>query len=94
MCPPWRLAAAYSPSFLTALVERTAGYPQALDVLLSAPAEDGPPELAFSPTHDLDMHPRVARSYRMRRDVSVYQTEDGAGLLTLGRGLAGLGGGI
>jgi hypothetical protein len=89
MCPPWRLSAAYEPEFLTALGKRTSGRPQALDVLLGAPAEDGPPELALSPTHDLDTHPRVARSYRMRRDVSIYQTEDGAGLLTLGRGLAG-----
>ena len=89
MCPPWRLSAAYAPEFLTALAKRTSGRPQALDVLLGAPAEDGPPELALSSTHDLDTHPRVARSYRMRTDVSVYQTEDGAGLLTLGRGLAG-----
>jgi hypothetical protein len=89
MCPPWRLSAAYAPAFLTALAKRTGGRPQALDVLLGAPAEDGPPELALSPTHDLDTHPRVARSLRMRRDVSVYQTEDDAGLLTLGRGLAG-----
>jgi hypothetical protein len=89
MCPPWRLSAAYAPEFLTALGKRMSGHPQALDVLLGAPAEDGPPKLALSPTHDLDAHPRVARSYRMRSDVSVYQTEDGAGLLTLGRGLAG-----
>jgi hypothetical protein len=89
MCPPWRLSAAYAPTFLTALGKRTGGRPQALDVLLGAPAEDGSPELALSPTHDLDAHPRVARSYRMRTNVSVYQTEDGAGLLTLGRGLAG-----
>jgi hypothetical protein len=89
MCPPWRLSAAYAPAFLTALGKRTSGRPQALDVLLGAPAEDGPPKLALSPIYDLDTHPRVARSYRMRKDVSVYQTEDGAGLLTLGRGLAG-----
>jgi hypothetical protein len=89
MCPLWRLSAAYAPAFLTALGKRTAGRPQALDVLLGAPAEDGPPELALSSTHDLDTHPRVVRSYRMRTNVSVYQTEDGAGLLTLGRGLAG-----
>ena len=89
MCPPWRLSAAYAPEFLTALAKRTGRHPQALDVLLGAPAEDGPPELALSPTHDLEAHPRVARSYRMRTDVSVYQTEDGAGILTLGRGLAG-----
>jgi hypothetical protein len=88
MCPPWRLTATFAPEFLTALAKRTAGHPQALDALLDAPAEDGPLELALSPTHDLDMHPRVARSYRMRTDVSVYQTEDGAGILTLGRGLA------
>ncbi|HEY7021927.1 MAG TPA: hypothetical protein VH349_12485 [Ktedonobacterales bacterium] len=89
MCPPWRLTAAYAPEFLTALGKQTSGRPQALDVLLGAPTEDGPPELALSPIHDLDTHPRVARSYRMRKEVSVYQTEDGAGLLTLGRGLAG-----
>jgi hypothetical protein len=89
MCPPWRLSAAYAPEFLAALAKRTAGRPQALDVLLGAPAQDGPPELALSRTHALDAHPRVARSYRVRTDVSVYQTEDGAGLLSLGRGLAG-----
>ena len=89
VCPPWRLSAAYAPEFLAALAEQTGGRPQALDVLLGAPAEDGPPQLALSPTHDLGTHPRVARSYRMRTDVSVYQTEDSAGLLTLGRGLAG-----
>jgi hypothetical protein len=83
------LTATYSPSFLTALGKRTSGHPQALDVLLGAPAEDGPSELALSPARELDAHPRVARSYRIRTDVSVYQTEDGAGLLTLGRGLAG-----
>jgi hypothetical protein len=88
-CPPGRLTAAYSPAFLAALAERTGGRPQALDALLGAPAEDGQPELALSHTRDLDAHPRVARSYRMRADVSVYQTEDGAGLLTLGRGLSG-----
>lgn len=89
VCPPWRLSAAYAPEFLAALAEQTGGRPQALDVLLGAPAEDGPPELALSRTRDLDTHPRVARSYRMRTDVSIYQTEDSAGLLTLGRGLAG-----
>jgi hypothetical protein len=87
-CPPWNLSAAYSPAFLMALAERTCGHPQALDVLLGAPAEDKPVELALSPTHDLDAHPRAARCYRMRTDVRVYQTEDGSGLLTLGRGLA------
>jgi hypothetical protein len=89
MCPPWQSSAAYAPEFLAALAEQTGGRPQALDVLLGAPAEDSSPELALSPTHDLDTHPRVARSYRMRTDVSVYQTEDSAGILTLGRGLAG-----
>jgi hypothetical protein len=88
-CPPWQLSAAYAPAFLAALAERTGGHPQALDVLLGAPAEAGPPELALLPTRDLDAHPRVARSYRMRTDVSVYQTEDGAGIMALGRGLAG-----
>jgi hypothetical protein len=87
--PPWRLSAAYSPELLTALGERTSGRPQALDVLLGALANDGPPDLALTRTRDLDAHPRIARSYRMRTEVSVYQTEDGAGLLTLGRGLAG-----
>jgi ribosomal protein S18 acetylase RimI-like enzyme len=88
-CPPWRLSAAYSPAFLSTLAKRTGGRPQALDVLLGAPAEDKPPAVALSPTRDLDEHPRVARSYRMRAEVSVYQMEDSAGILTLGRGLAG-----
>jgi hypothetical protein len=88
-CLPWQLSAAYAPAFLAALAERTGARPQALDVLLGAPAVVGPPELALSPTHDLDGHPRVTRSYRMRTDVSVYQTEDGAGVVAVGRGLAG-----
>jgi hypothetical protein len=88
-CPPWRLSAAYAPAFLAALAERTGGHPQALDVLLGALAADGSPELALSRIHDLDTHPRVARSVRLRTGVSAYQTQDGAGLLTVGRGLAG-----
>ncbi len=88
-CPPWQLTAAYSPAFLTALAERVGAQPQALDVLLGAPALDGTPELPLLLTRSLDEHPRVARAYRMRTDVRVYLTGDGAGLLTLGRGVAG-----
>ncbi len=88
-CPPWKLTAAYSPAFLIALAERVGGHPEALDVLLGAPALDGTPELPLLRTRALDEHPRVARAYRMRTDVRVYLTEDGAGLLTLGRGVAG-----
>lgn len=88
-CPPWQLTAAYSPAFLAALGRRVGNEPMALDVLLGAPTLDGPPDLPLTQTHALDPHPRVARAYRMRTDVRVYQTTDGAGLLAVGRGLAG-----
>jgi hypothetical protein len=88
-CPPWKLTAAYSPAFLTALAERVGGELEALDVLLGASALDGTPELPLLLTHALDEHPRVARAYHMRTDVRVYVTENSAGLLTLGRGVAG-----
>lgn len=88
-CPPWQLTAAYSPAFLCALAQRVAARPMALDALLGAPALGGPGELALTQTRELDAHPRVARAYRLRADVRVYRTEDGAGLVAVGRGLAG-----
>src|SRR5260221_1789030 len=87
-CPPLKLTAAYSPAFLTALAERVGRQPGALDVLLGAPAIAWAPELPLRLTRALDEHPRVARAYHMRTDVRVYLTEDGAGLLTLGPGVA------
>ncbi len=88
-CPPWRLTAACSPAFLTALAARVGAQPMALDVVLGAPALEGPSALPLVPTDAFDTHPRVRRARRMRIDVRVYQTPDGAGLLAIGRGLAG-----
>ncbi|HEX6818598.1 MAG TPA: GNAT family N-acetyltransferase [Ktedonobacterales bacterium] len=88
-CPPWQLTAAYSPAFLSALACRVGAQPMALDVLLGAPSQDGESELPLALTDAFDAHPRVRRARRMRTDVRVYQTEDGTGLLAVGRGLAG-----
>lgn len=88
-CRPWQLTAALSPAFLAALAGRVRGQAQALDVLLGAPSRDGPPELPLTLTDTRSGHPRVRRARRMRTDVRVFQTDDGAGLLIVGRGLAG-----
>ena len=47
------------------------------------------PKLDLTPALDLDRHQRVARSLRYRDDLQVWTTKDWAGLLVLGRGLAG-----
>ena len=49
----------------------------------------GEPPLELRAGVDPDRHPRAARALRYRGDLEVWTTADGAGVLVLGRGLAG-----
>jgi GNAT superfamily N-acetyltransferase len=81
--------AATRPAFLSWLageLGRPAGH---IDMLLAAGHLDGPPPLDLEPRDDLAAHPRVARANRYRNDLSVFADRKGAGVVLLGRGLAG-----
>ncbi|MGY1693895.1 GNAT family N-acetyltransferase [Geodermatophilus sp. SYSU D00766] len=80
------IAAPLGARFLAALADRVGAEPGSLDAVLVAPRTARPVELV--PVEDLD-HPRVQRALHHRRDVRVWATPDGAGVLVLGRGVAG-----
>jgi GNAT superfamily N-acetyltransferase len=72
--------------FLTALADRVGAEPGVLDAVLVAPAgRSAGLELVAA---ELD-HPRVRRALVHRTEVRIWATPDGAGLLTVGRGVAG-----
>jgi len=58
-------------------------------VVLAAPGLGGDPPLELWPVEDSARHPRAARAQRYRRDLRVWTDPGGAGVLVLGRGLAG-----
>jgi GNAT superfamily N-acetyltransferase len=87
--PEGDLAAPMSPGFLGWLGERLGSHPGSLDVVLAAPGVGGDPPLALRPVEDPARHPRAARAQRYRRDLRVWTDPGGAGVLVLGRGLAG-----
>jgi GNAT superfamily N-acetyltransferase len=81
------LSAPLGARFLSALADQVGREPGCLDAVLVGPS----PPIAGGPAlrpADVD-HPRVERARRHRTDVRVWTTADGAGLLTLGRGVAG-----
>ena len=80
------VAAPLGARFLAALADRVGAEPGSLDAVLVAPGTGRPLDLV--PVDDLD-HPRARRARRHRRDVRVLTTPDGAGLVTVGRGVAG-----
>lgn len=88
-CPLDDLAAPMSPSFLQALGQKLGAQPGAHDLLLCGLGRAGAPPLELQPVQSALDHPRVRRSLRYRPDTHAYRTGDGAGLLILGRGLAG-----
>jgi GNAT superfamily N-acetyltransferase len=83
------LGAPMSPGFLGWLGERLGSRPGSLDVVLAAPGLGGDPPLDLRPVEDPGRHPRAARARRYRRDLRVLTDAEEAGVLVLGRGLAG-----
>jgi GNAT superfamily N-acetyltransferase len=87
--PDGDLTAPMSPGFLGWLGERLGSHPGSLDVVLAAGGLGGTPPLELRAVLDPERHPRVARALRYRGDLRVWTDPDGAGVLVLGRGLAG-----
>jgi len=87
-CPWGDLVAPLRPSFLSELERRTGGIAGPLDLVLLRRHE---PSLAS----DLRLvpfrsnHPRMSRALRVRTEVGLYQTEDGCGVVAVGRGIGG-----
>jgi len=81
------IAAPLGARFLAALADRVGAEPGVLDAVLVAPPSSGGPGIELRPA-ELD-HPRVRRALLHRTDVRIWATGDGAGLLVLGRGVAG-----
>jgi GNAT superfamily N-acetyltransferase len=79
------IAAPLNARFLSAVADRIGYEPGTLDNVLVAPP--GGSDLGLAPA-ELD-HPRVERALLHRSDVRIWATPDGAGLVTLGRGVAG-----
>jgi GNAT superfamily N-acetyltransferase len=87
--PDGDLGAPMSPGFLDWLGERLASVPGSLDVVLAAEGLGGTPPLELRPVGDPARHPRAARALRYRGDLEVWTDPEEAGVLVLGRGLAG-----
>jgi GNAT superfamily N-acetyltransferase len=81
------IAAPLGARFLAALADRVGVEPGSLDADLVAPPPPAAPGLELVPA-EID-HPRVRRAMLHRAEVRVWATPDGAGLLTVGRGVAG-----
>ena len=87
--PDGDLSAPMGPAFLGWLGGRLGSRPGSLDLVLAAGGLGGSPPLELTPGVDLDRHERVARALRYRSDLQVWTAEGDAGVLVLGRGLAG-----
>jgi GNAT superfamily N-acetyltransferase len=87
--PDGDLSAPMGPAFLGWLGDRLGSRPGSLDVVLAAGGLGGSPPLELTPGVDLDRHEPVVRALRYRSDLQVWTAEGDAGVLVLGRGLAG-----
>jgi GNAT superfamily N-acetyltransferase len=87
--PDGDLGAPMSPGFLGWLGERLGSRPGSLDVVLAAEGLGGAPPLELRAGVDPARHPRVARAVRYRSDLRAWSDPEGAGVVMLGRGLAG-----
>jgi hypothetical protein len=86
--PPGDLGAPLSAGFLTWLAATLGSDAGSLDMFLLAPDSQDDAE-PLERREDLGDHPRVVRSRRYREDLSVYSDRTGAGVVIVGRGLAG-----
>jgi hypothetical protein len=87
--PDGDLGAPMGPAFLAWLGERLGSHPGSLDVVLAAVGLGGAPPLALRAVPGPGRHPRVARALRYRQELRTWTDPEGAGVLLLGRGLAG-----
>jgi GNAT superfamily N-acetyltransferase len=87
--PDHDFSAPVGPRFVAALAERLDRSFDNLDVVLVAEALPGAPPLELGEIEADHDHPRAERARRYRTDVRAWEAEEGAGLLVLGRGLAG-----
>jgi GNAT superfamily N-acetyltransferase len=85
---PGDLGSAMSAPFLAWVGDATRTTIGVLDAVLVAP-ERAEPEIDLLERDDLLDHPRVSRSARYRSDIRVFADRSGAGILIIGRGLAG-----
>lgn len=88
-CPPMDLAAPLKPEFLLALGQYVDCEASSLRLVFCATGISGAPDLELREVGAEGGHPRVTRAHHYRTAVRVYETPDGQGLLTLGRGLGG-----
>jgi GNAT superfamily N-acetyltransferase len=87
---PADFGATMSATFLAWVSDRLRTPPGVLDNVLVAPARAaGDGDIALVQRDDLADHPRVSRATRYRSDLHVFTDESGAGVLLVGRGLAG-----
>jgi hypothetical protein len=87
---PDDFGASMNATFLAWLADRLGTSPGVLDNTLVAPSRPAAvDDLPLGRRDDLMEHPRVARATRYRTDIRVYTDESGAGVLVIGRGLAG-----
>ncbi len=77
-----------SAAFLTWIGEQLGSRAGTFDALLCATGDGGGPPSWLHEVDGLD-HPRVARAARYRSDMRMYATDDGAGVLIVGRGICG-----
>ncbi|WP_236246758.1 GNAT family N-acetyltransferase [Streptomyces sp. CC210A] len=81
------LAAAVSPRFLTALMDRTGRWTDGVDLLTVADRLPGEPPVKLREIEDPE-HPRVVRARAYRDDVRVWRAAEG-GVVVVGRAVAG-----
>ncbi|MBK9181134.1 MAG: GNAT family N-acetyltransferase [Acidimicrobiales bacterium] len=87
--PTGDYAAPLGPAFVRDLGDRLGRRPDNLDVVLVGHGRGRRSPLPLVPVEPDDDHPRVQRARRYRTDLRCFETTDGAGLVILGRGLAG-----
>ena len=87
--PDGDLTAPLGATFLVEIGDQLGARPGLIDVVVAAPGR-GQADLDALGIVAVEArdHPRVVRSLSLRREVRLYETTDGDGLLTLGRGLA------
>lgn len=84
----WDMNAPMAPPFVAAMTARLGVAPDNLDLVLAGRGTGAEaPGIELVPSSD--HHPRVERARTYRREVQAWSTTDAAGLLVLGRGLAG-----